>query len=135
MTIIEQAKTLLLTQQNCLTEVANDAELISCLCGKKIHYFDIKGNKKRGMYYSSTQLPNLLDELGIKYTVENDAPRGGKCGNYIELKGQLKKRQKIVATLKENGGLFTKRQKDFQSKLNTEYYSSVEREVNLFLSK
>lgn len=31
------------------------------------------------------QLKSLLSSLKVRYTVGNDAPRGGKCGNYIKI--------------------------------------------------
>jgi len=31
------------------------------------------------------QLANLLTSLKVRYTVGNDAPRGGKSGNYIKI--------------------------------------------------
>lgn len=34
---------------------------------------------------NTAQMKNVLDTLRIKYIFGNDAPRGGKCGNYYKI--------------------------------------------------
>jgi len=47
-----------------------------------------KGRFTRILDYTN-DIANLLSLIGVKYELKNDAPRGGKMGNYIKIKTRI----------------------------------------------
>ena len=51
-------------------------------------YYEFEGDYYHGYYksyynYHYGKFQKFLDKLGIKYRIDNDAPRGGRAGNHI----------------------------------------------------
>lgn len=61
-------------------------------------YYTGSGRWSRISYAEHTNLCRALDLLKINYVVNNDAPRGGACGTFIELTSKGKAQVKELAT-------------------------------------
>jgi hypothetical protein len=58
--------------------------ILDLFSGYKIYTVRVTGTKKWTRYLDETDLyTEFLSKIGIKCIIENDAPRGGKCGTYI----------------------------------------------------
>lgn len=114
---LKEKDLLLVSKGKYLAEKVAAADLIRCLCGKPVHYTYLTSNGSRGHSYSMTGLLHYLSLLDIKYKVKNDAPRGGRLGDFVKLTGQLSKRRRIVRGLLDECNLQTKVQREFSDKL------------------
>ena len=114
---LKEKDLLLVSQGKYLAEKIATADLIRCLCGKPVHYTYLTSNGSWGKHYSMTELLHYLNKLDIKYKVKNDAPRGGRLGDFVKLTGQLSKRRRIVKGLLDECNLQTKAQREFSDKL------------------
>lgn len=134
---LKEKELLLVSKGKYLAEKVAASDLIKCLCGKPVHYTYQINNGSWGMHYSMTELLHYLNHLGIKYKVQNDAPRGGRLGDYVKLSGQLLKRRRIVQGLLDECHLQTKAQHELANKLggdSTSYYVALNNIVNEFLN-
>lgn len=61
-------------------------------------YYTGSGRWRRISYTEHQNLCRALDLLKINYVVNNDAPRGGACGTFIELTSKGKAQVKELAT-------------------------------------
>jgi len=75
-----------ITKAGNLNQQIKDSLRACRIEGNKIYPFDWTGS---GNYISavdrSTTVEVLLKDLGYKFSKGNDAPRGGKSGNYIKV--------------------------------------------------
>lgn len=73
-------KAVLLTKTGQIRKSIAETRLFDALQGKKIYLYRTTGRGRFSSYSARSALPGILDSLGIRYTIGNDAPRGGLLG-------------------------------------------------------